>query len=239
MMASPTVIQKRNIIVLGKTGAGKSSVANRIVGMDLFEVTTSSVSSVTKHPSVKEASVIHDGIQYTFKTIDTVGLFDTAEKTNEEIFREAKTFIRERVPEGISLVLFVFKEGRFTPEERKTFESLTKNFGKSKITDISALIVTCCENMTPKARIALVEEMKSNERTNKITSFMKKGIYPVGFPNLKEVDPRIKEVHEETAKQDAETLHKLIRNCEDKMILSKDILTESFWEKLKSSCTFL
>ena len=93
--------------------------------------------------------------------------------------------------------------------------------------------------MTPKARIALVEEMKSNERTNKITSFMKKGIYPVGFPNLKEVDPRIKEVYEETVKEDTETLHKLIRNCEDKMILSKEMLTESFWEKLASSCTIL
>lgn len=239
MMASPTVIQKRNVVVLGKTGAGKSTVANKIVGKDLFKVGERSASSVTEHPSVKEAVFTHDGIQYTFKTIDTVGMFDTGKKTHEEIFREAKTFFRERVPEGVSLVLFVFKEGKFTPEERKTFEILIKNFGEEKIKDISALVVTCCENMTPNARTALVEELKSNEVTKPITSFMQKGIYPVGFPNLDEVDPRIKVVHEETAKQDAETLHKLIRNSEDKMILSKDILTESFWEKLKNSCTFL
>ena len=54
MMASPTnlVIQKRNILVLGKAGAGKSTVANKIVGSVLFEV-----------GKEKEAIVTRDGIQ--------------------------------------------------------------------------------------------------------------------------------------------------------------------------------
>ena len=232
-------IQRRNVVVLGKTGAGKSTVANKIVGKDVFVVGKGSVASVTKEPGSKEAEHVVDNIQYHIKAIDTVGLFDTCNTSHAAIFRQAKAFFRDKVPEGISLVLFVFKEGRFTQEEKDTFHSLIENFGKERISDISALIVTCCENMDSDARSAYVKELKEDPLTKPITSFMRKGIYTVGFPDVEKAGARLKPIYEESAKEDAEILRKLIQDCEDKMILSKDILSETFWDKLASSCTIL
>ena len=246
-MMAALQIQRRNVVVLGKTGAGKSTVANKIVGKEVFTVAKESVASVTKEPSSKEAKVTVDDIQYYIKAIDTVGLFDTGNTSHAAIFRQAKTFFRDKVPEGISLVLFVFKEGRFTKEENVTFQSLIDNFGKERISDISALIVTCCENMDSHARSAYVKELEEDPLTKPITSFMRKGIYTVGFPDVEKAGARLKPIYEDSAKEDAEVLRKLIQDCEDPMILSKELLSETFWDKLasfvadskKGSCTML
>ena len=44
-MATAVSQQRRNIVVLGKTGAGKSTVANQILGTNHFEVSTSTQSA--------------------------------------------------------------------------------------------------------------------------------------------------------------------------------------------------
>ena len=221
-------MQRRNVLVLGRTGAGKSTVANQIVGKKLFAVEKQSAASVTKEPVSKETEVTVEDIQYLFKAIDTVGLFDTPNTSHAAIFRQAKAFFRDKVPEGVSLVLFVSGKGRITEkEEIVTIQSLINNFGKEKISDISALIVTHCEDMDSDARSAYVEELRSNDRTKHIASFMRKGIYTVGFPDLDKASPQLKAIYEESAKEDAADLHKLVRDCDDKMIMSKEIFRDA------------
>lgn len=109
-LSSPKRIQKRNIVVLGKSGSGKSTIANRIVGDEVFRVARS-VDGVTKRPQYEETEYCKDDILYKIKMMDTVGLFDPS-RDNKAVIREAKEFFRKNTPEGLSLVLFVLREGR-------------------------------------------------------------------------------------------------------------------------------
>ena len=83
-MATAVSQQRRNIIVLGKTGAGKSTVANQILGTNHFEVSTST-QSVTRRVRNGEARLTVDGVDYNIKIIDTVGLFDTGSITKATV----------------------------------------------------------------------------------------------------------------------------------------------------------
>lgn len=232
-------IQKRNIVVLGKSGSGKSTIANRIVGDEVFRVARS-VNGVTKRPQYEETEYCKDDILYKIKMMDTVGLFDPSrDKDNKSIVREAKHFFRKNAPEGISLVLFVLREGRFTPEEKDTFSILAKNFHREKVNEISALIVTNCENYDQEERETLKRDLRESALTKSMCEFMHKGIFTVGFPALKTAKVAAKPVFAESALEDAETLRDLVRKCEDKMILTEEILSDSFWEKVGRTCQIL
>lgn len=231
--ADPTVLSKRrNVVVLGKCGAGKSTVANNIVGHDVFTV-GSSLGSVTEKPSHTEVIATgKDGTQYNFKVIDTVGLFDM-QKTNKATINSVKSYFKKRVPEGVNLVLFVFKHGRFTPEEKETFDYIIKNFRK-EISGISALVVTSCEDLDEEGREKVKKEFSSNASTTDLASFMGKGIFTVGFPDLKNVKEKYREDYKADAEQDAEVLRELVYECSE-LRLSQEMFQESFWSK----CTIL
>ena len=233
-MATAILQQRRNIVVLGKTGAGKSTVANQILGTDIFEVSTS-IQSVTRRIKNGEAKLTVDDVDYNIKIIDTVGLFDTGAITNNEIIRVIKTHFQQQVPEGVNLVLFVFKEGRFTKEEKETFDYIIAKFSK-EISDISALVITNCELKSETAREKIIAEFRENVTTKPIAEFVKKGIFTVGFPNIEEIDDEdFKPKIQERIKKDKEVLQTFVRSCEDEPRLSQDLFSEGFWEK----CTIL
>jgi len=236
-LSSPKRIQKRNIVVLGKSGSGKSTIANRIVGAEVFRVARS-VDGVTKRPQYEETEYGKDGFLYKIKVMDTVGLFDPS-RDNKAVIREAKDFFRKNTPEGLSLVLFVLREGRFTPEEKETFALLTKNFHKEKVNEISALIVTNCENFDKEEREALKRDLRESAQTKSMCEFMHKGIFTVGFPATKTAKVAAKPIFAESALKDQETLRDLVRECEGKMMLTEELLSDSFWEKVGKLCQIL
>lgn len=226
-------LPKRNVVVLGKTGCGKSSVANNIAGGDVFEV-SDSVAGVTRKTEMTETLLSYGPTEeYTLRLIDTVGLFDHELKA-KEIFKDVKDFFKTKVPEGIHLILFVFKDGRFTPEERKTFKYIMENFKGREVSDISALVLTHCENKSQAAREKCVSDFTKHELTRDIAKFMGKGLFCVGFPQLDTVEDDLREIYERKAMKDVEKLHKLITDSDD-LRLSKKFLEDSFWKK----CTIL
>ena len=68
-------VHHRHVVTIGKTGSGKSSVANHILGCDCFEV-RSCVSSVTKHVEHNTTDFTKDGVKYHVNVYDTVGLLE-------------------------------------------------------------------------------------------------------------------------------------------------------------------
>ena len=231
-MACMTPVQRRNIVVLGKTGSGKSTVANRILGKEVFNAKRS-LDSVTKEPCQEEAEIIVGDVQYKIKVIDTVGLFDPGSRKNEEIVREAKRFFRSHI-RGLNLILFVFKDGRFTDEEKRAFDDI-RHFKKNEIWNISALVVTCCENVDEQERKAMKEDLEKNTRTKGFCEVMHKGIFPVGFPPLQ---IQSQAIYANLVERDTETLRELIRRS-DRQLLRDDILTDSVWEYLQRRCNIL
>lgn len=208
-MDSGAIICRRNIVVLGNTGAGKSTVANHIVGEGILRVSDSVASQqTTSHVEVLRES---DSVMYNIKVIDTVGFFDH-KMTKSAVVKDIKKYFRDKVPEGLSLIIFVFKQGRFTPQEKAAFQFIISNF-KEHTSQISALIITNCEKKNQTSRKRIVEEFQFHEHTIEIARFMKKGIHCVGFPPMYEIDEEVKPLLEGSIQKDDELLRSLVYSC--------------------------
>ncbi|XP_073331387.1 GTPase IMAP family member 7-like [Pagrus major] len=131
------------IVILGKTGVGKSSLANTIFGHRDFKI-SHTLNSETKKCQAKTRSL--NGRSITL--IDTPGFFDT-DRSEEELKPEIVRCITECAP-GPHAFLIVLKVERITEQEQVGVNKIQEYFSEEAFK--YATVVFTCGDQLPEGK---------------------------------------------------------------------------------------
>ena len=169
-MQVPDDANTKTILLLGKTGCGKSTMGNILTGSDEFEVSDDTM-SVTKNTQIarnEERKVV---------VLDTKGFFDNEQMSEFKLLgpHEQKMKLAEEIKNlfhsiektgGIDCVALVMKKARFDLSDVLLVQCALKNLFKDDLGDRLFIVVTHADNTCedPEAELEWVKKNTGKDK---------------------------------------------------------------------------
>ena len=206
------------VVIIGKPGVGKSTIGNQMLGRDAFQIGA----------EYERTSATSPNGDFKVFLINTFSPSEDQPRSRSHEVCERMTFglvggrprdtlkleeyYRSQIPQTGSLMIFVYRQERFTEDTRTQLEAAIRVLSENA-SEISALVITCCEGKTQEAKESIVKDFTTNPQTENIAKFMRLGIYCVGFPDKMKVEPKLQEHYVKDIEHSQKTLRNLLKRA--------------------------
>ena len=221
---STSALSKRTLVLIGSSGSGKSTIANKLYGYELFH-RTDNYQGVTKHVRSECKQIPNSHLMLETYLMDVRPPFSLTHTHREP----TKEYYREYLPDDISLIIFVCKHS--SPQDLESLKRIVGFFEGRNGRAVCALVVTFCERLPPDEKRSKEEEYSIDPEKMFIGDHVKR-VYCVGFNPDEE---RAKKKEEQASIDDIMSLIARSHHFYPKSTL----LSQSVCEKVTSTCSIL